>query len=78
MPGGSCSEIESVANTLIKTKNELDKFLSELTGKPIKTIRRLTSKDTYMNAEEALEYGLVDKIADADELNKLLTGGITE
>lgn len=78
MPGGSCSEIESVANTLIKTKNELDKFLSELTGKPIKTIRRLTSKDTYMNAEEALEYGLVDKIADADELNKLLTGGVTE
>jgi ATP-dependent Clp protease protease subunit len=78
MPGGSCSEIESVANTLIKTKNELDKFLAELTGKPIKTIRRLTSKDTYMNAEEALEYGLVDKIADADELNKLLTGGITE
>lgn len=78
MPGGSCSEIESVANTLIKTKNELDKFLAELTDKPIKTIRRLTSKDTYMNAEEALEYGLVDKIADADELNKLLTGGITE
>jgi ATP-dependent Clp protease protease subunit len=76
IPGGNCSEIESVANSLIKTKNDLDKFLSKLTGKPLKAIRKLTGKDTYMNAEEALENGLVDKIANAEELNKLLTGGI--
>ena len=59
-----------------KTKTELDQFLSKLTGKPIKTIRKLTGKDTYMNAKEALQYGLVDKIANAEELNSLLTGGI--
>lgn len=76
IPGGSCSQIESVANSLIKTKTELDQFLSKLTGKPIKTIRKLTAKDTYMNAKEALQYGLVDKIANAEELNSLLTGGI--
>lgn len=74
IPGGSCSEIETVANTLIKTKNELDDFLSELTGKPLETIKILTSKDTYMSASEALENGLVDKIASTEELKKLLTG----
>ena len=65
-----------MANSLIKTKNDLDEFLSKLTGKPLKAIRKLTGKDTYMNAEEALKNGLVDKIANAEELNKLLTGGI--
>ncbi len=76
IPGGSCSEIEAVANSLIKTKNELDKLLSQFTGKSIKTIKKLTSKDTYMNAKEAVENGLVDKIADGNDLNDLLTGGI--
>ena len=76
IPGGNCSEIESVANSLIKTKNEIDQFLSKLTGKSIKSIRKLTGKDTYMSAEEALKNGLVDKIATAEELNSLLTGGI--
>ncbi|MBQ6935140.1 MAG: ATP-dependent Clp protease proteolytic subunit [Clostridia bacterium] len=76
IPGGNCIEIESVENSLIKTKNEIDQFLSKLTGKSIKSIRKLTGKDTYMSAEEALKNGLVDKIATAEELNSLLTGGI--
>ena len=78
LPGGSCSEIEDVANSLMKTKAELDRLLTRLTGKSIKTIRKLTSKDTYMTAEEALEYGLIDAIAEGNLLNNLLTGGMIE
>lgn len=78
LPGGSCSEIEDVANSLMKTKAELDHLLTKLTGKSIKTIRRLTSKDTYMSAEEALENGLIDTIAEGNILNSLLTGGMIQ
>ncbi len=74
-PGGSCSEIEAVANSLIQTKKHLDQLLTKLTGKSIKAIRSLTSKDTYLNAREACENGLVDKIADSETLNALITGG---
>lgn len=74
-PGGSCSEIESVANSLMQTKKHLDQLLTNLTGKSLKTIKSLTSKDTYLNAEQACENGLVDKIADSKTLNALITGG---
>lgn len=74
IPGGSCSEIESVANSLMKTKTELDQFLSKLTGKSIKAVRKLTSQDTYLNSKEALQNGLIDKVADAENLNNLLKG----
>lgn len=74
-PGGNCSEIEAVANSLMQTKKHLDQLLSKLTGKSIKAIRTLTSKDTYLNAKEACENGLVDKIADSETLNALITGG---
>lgn len=76
LPGGSCSEIESVANSLTQTKKHLDELLSNLTGKPTKTIRALTSKDTYLNAKEACEKGLIDIIADENTLSGLITGGL--
>ena len=56
---------------------KLEALFSYIYCKTIKTIRKLTSKDTYMNAKEALENGLVDKITDSEELNNLLTGGYT-
>lgn len=72
--GGSCSEIESVANSLIESKQKLDNLLVYLTGRPKKEIQKLTAKDTYMDAKEALGHGLVDKVAEGADLNELIGG----
>ncbi|MEG1705922.1 MAG: ATP-dependent Clp endopeptidase proteolytic subunit ClpP [Clostridia bacterium] len=59
---GQASDIEIQAQQIIKTKNKLNRILSENTGKPIETIKIDTDRDHYMSAEEALEYGLIDRI----------------
>ncbi|MBQ5816496.1 MAG: ATP-dependent Clp protease proteolytic subunit [Oscillospiraceae bacterium] len=74
VPAGSCSEVEGVAKSLIARKKQLDDLLVTLTERPRKEILKLTAKDTYLNAEEALKYGLVDKIAEGEELNRLIGG----
>ena len=77
VPGGSCSEVESIAQSLLQRKRELDDLLTVLTGKPKKEIRQLTGKDTYLKAEEAVKHGLVDCIADGAVLNELI-GGVAD
>lgn len=72
--GGNCSEIESVANSLIESKQKLDNLLVYLTGRPKKEIQKLTAKDTYMDAKEALSHGLVDKVAEGAALSDLIGG----
>jgi len=74
VPASSCSEVEGVAKSLIARKKQLDDLLVTLTGQPKKDILKLTSKDTYLNADEALKYGLVDKIAEGEELIRLIGG----
>ena len=74
LPAGNCSEVESIAQSLLERKNELDDMLTSFTGKPKDEIRQLTSKDTYLKAEEALKYGLIDVIADGKRLNELIGG----
>ncbi len=74
LPGGNCSEVENIARSLVERKQELDELLTQLTGKPRREIRQLTSKDTYMKADEALKHGLVDDIADGAVLNELIGG----
>ena len=59
---GQASDIAIQAKHIQKIKEKLNKILSENTGKPIKTIEKDTDRDNYMSAEEAKEYGLVDKI----------------
>ncbi|MBQ7548380.1 MAG: ATP-dependent Clp endopeptidase proteolytic subunit ClpP [Clostridia bacterium] len=59
---GQATEIKIVADQIIKTREKLNKILSENTGKPIEQIAIDTERDNYMTAEEALSYGLVDKI----------------
>lgn len=59
---GQATEIKIVAEQILKTKERLNKILAENTGKPIDVIARDTDRDNFMTAEEALEYGLVDKI----------------
>ena len=59
---GQATEIKIHADHLVKTREKLNKFLSERTGKPLEQIERDTERDNYMTAEEALEYGLIDGI----------------
>ena len=59
---GQATEIKIHADHLVKSREKLNKFLSERTGKPLEQIERDTERDNYMSAEEALEYGLIDGI----------------
>ena len=59
---GQATEIKIHADHLVKTREKLNKFLSERTGKSLEQIEKDTERDNYMTAEEALEYGLIDGI----------------
>jgi ATP-dependent Clp protease protease subunit len=59
---GQATEIEITAKHILKTKEKLNKILAENTGKPIEIIAADTDRDNFMSAEEALEYGLIDKV----------------
>ena len=59
---GQATDIKIHADRIIRIKNKLNSLLSEQTGKPLKTIERDTERDNFMSAEEACEYGLIDKV----------------
>jgi ATP-dependent Clp protease protease subunit len=59
---GQATEVKIHADHLVKTREKLNKFLSERTGQSIETIEKDTERDNYMTAEEALKYGLIDGI----------------
>lgn len=59
---GQASDIEIQAREMQKTKQKLNEILARNTGKSIEEIARDTDRDNYMSAEEAQNYGLVDKI----------------
>lgn len=59
---GQASDIKIHADWIIKTKNKLNTILAANTGKPLEVIERDTERDNFMSAQEAVEYGIVDKI----------------
>ncbi|NCC87030.1 MAG: ATP-dependent Clp endopeptidase proteolytic subunit ClpP [Clostridia bacterium] len=59
---GQATDIKIVADHIIKTKENLNKILAENTGKPIEIIAQDTDRDNFMGAQEALDYGLIDKV----------------
>ena len=59
---GQCTDIKIHSDHMVYTRNKLNKILSENTGKPLDVIERDTERDNYLTAEEALEYGLIDKV----------------
>ena len=61
---GQASDIKIHTDHLIKTREKLNKLLSEKTGQPIDKIWADTERDNYMTAQEALSYGLIDGILD--------------
>ena len=59
---GQATDVEIAAKNLLKTKEKLNRILAENTGKDYETLVKDTDRDNWMSAQEALEYGLVDKV----------------
>ena len=59
---GQATDVEIHAKWLLKTKEKLNAILAKNTGKSVDTVAADTERDNFMSAEEALEYGLIDKI----------------
>ena len=59
---GQTTDIKIHAENMIKTRERLNRILSDRTGKPLEQIMEDTERDHFMTAEEALEYGLIDEI----------------
>lgn len=59
---GQATDIKIRTDNLLKTKKRLNTILAENTGKPLETIETDTERDNFMSADEAMEYGLVDKV----------------
>ncbi len=59
---GQATEIKIAAEHILKIKDKLNKILSKNTNQEMTTIEKDTDRDNYMSAEEALNYGLIDKV----------------
>ncbi|MBQ4096284.1 MAG: ATP-dependent Clp endopeptidase proteolytic subunit ClpP [Oscillospiraceae bacterium] len=59
---GQCTDIKIRSDHMLRTRDRLNKILSDNTGKSIEQIALDTERDNFMTADEALEYGLIDKV----------------
>lgn len=59
---GQATDIKIHADRIIKIKEDLNKILADNTGKPLEIIQKDTERDNFMTAQQALEYGLIDKV----------------
>ncbi|MBC8569552.1 ATP-dependent Clp endopeptidase proteolytic subunit ClpP [Zongyangia hominis] len=59
---GQATDVKIHAEWIMKTKAKLNKMMAEATGQPLEVIERDTERDNFMSAEEAVNYGLVDKV----------------
>ncbi len=62
--GGQATDIKIHTEQLIKIKSKLNRILVQNTGKPHEVIERDTDRDCFMSSEEAMEYGIVDKVTE--------------
>lgn len=65
---GQATEIEIAARHILRTREKLNKILSERTGQPIKKIEKDTDRDNFLTAEEAKEYGLIDDVMHPEDI----------
>ncbi|RAI14836.1 MAG: ATP-dependent Clp endopeptidase proteolytic subunit ClpP [Candidatus Melainabacteria bacterium] len=65
---GQATDIELEAKEILRMKSMLNGLLSEHTGQPLKKIKEDTERDHYLSAQQAVEYGLIDKVVVASEL----------
>lgn len=69
--GGSATSIKNISESILETRKICNSILAQHTGKSVEEIDEATSFDNYMNAEEAIEFGLCDKtVKNANIINK--------
>ena len=61
---GQASDIKIQAEHILRTRDRLNRIMAERTGRTVEEIARDTERDNWMSAQEALSYGLVDKIVE--------------
>ncbi|MFV0440396.1 MAG: ATP-dependent Clp endopeptidase proteolytic subunit ClpP [Lachnospirales bacterium] len=59
---GQATDVLIYADRLKKSKEKMNKMLSEFTGQPLEVVQRDTERDNFLSSDEALEYGLIDKV----------------
>ncbi len=59
---GQASDIEIQAREILYLRERLNTILSEVTGQPVEKIARDTDRDNFMSGEQAVDYGLIDKV----------------
>ena len=59
---GQASDIKIAAEHILKTKHKLNSILAQNSGKPLEQVERDTDRDNYLSAQEAMDYGLIDKV----------------
>lgn len=59
---GQATDIQIAAEHIIKTKERMNRMMAEFTGQDIETIKRDTERDNWLTAQQAMEYGLIDKV----------------
>ena len=59
---GQCTDIKIASDHLVRVRQKMNEILAKNTGKPLEIIQQDTERDNYMYAEEAKEYGLIDKV----------------
>ena len=64
---GQQTEIEIMAREILYVREQMNGILAKHTGQPIEKIQADTERDNFMSAQEALEYGLVDKVVEFNE-----------
>ena len=62
---GQATEIQIVAEQILKIKKKINKILAENTGKALEVVEADTERDNYMDAYEAKEYGLIDEVVES-------------
>jgi ATP-dependent Clp protease protease subunit len=67
---GQAEDIRIQADEVLRDKERLNNIIAKCTGKPVEKVAEDTERDWYMNAQEALEYGMVDEILDEDQKKK--------
>ena len=66
--GGNTTSIKEISDSLIKTRDKLNKIISKHSGKSLKEVEKATDHDHYYSAEESIEFGLCDEIVDFSKI----------
>ena len=61
---GQASDIKIQADHILFVRNRMNRMLSEMTGQPIEVIERDTDRDNWMTADDAVRYGIIDKVVE--------------